>query len=130
MEDFTERLVRYLDAFEEALVLHTPAAVEFALLYARLDAAQGLLVWVLLSIVAFVAGHTLSSRWRAYLDAEYARWAREDRPDELASTRSRKTLAYSTYIPFVVFFTFGVCQPWRWIGMFAPEVWIVHRLIG
>lgn len=117
------RFLEYLDAAEEALSQYGPAVVDATLLWARVDAASGL-------VVPFLGVIGLAVVWA---------WPMRVWWDEALSLRKSRRDEFYIVVPGIVSAALGaitfaaissLLDIWRWVGLFVPELWLMHKAIS
>lgn len=116
-----ERVSNYLDAFEAAVAQYGPQAADFALLYVRVDSGVKAVGGVaLLVLAAFLARYS----WKAWQAA----------PKDYADDPLWPWPIYIVFSGVAAMFAVGggvwfSFNPWNWIGIFAPQLKLVHDAI-
>ena len=118
-----DRLANYLDAFERAVIDVAPHAAEAALLWARIDAASGLVGPLLLLVsLSWIGIRWGRSMWE---------WARsQSREDREPGPIVVATFASGLWSFFAFICAAMVFNIWRWVGIFYPEMWIIHKTVS
>lgn len=120
-----EKVVEYLEAFEGALQEFGPQVAEFGLLYVRVDSAVDAIGGLALLIVALLAA------WRLVkLGASIERNSFGEPEGPHAATKMMVVVlgGLATFVLGMFGVGFGL-NAWNWIGMFAPELKLVHEAL-
>lgn len=139
-----ERILEYLDAVEALLAEHGGQIAETLLVWARIDAASGLicalgmmicggaLMWFGLPrlVRTWERGSKLHEEWcKAAIGSEAETniaWMGAGNVALLLCAGVASVVgAIVTLLNFAKLF-----NVWRWVGMFQPELWIIHKSLS
>lgn len=100
-------------------------ATDAALLWARLDAGLGLVGGLIFLGLSIFLGRVALRWWREnprVLDNTQG-------PDESDEGAAFITIVIATLI-FAFVALFHLFNPWRWIGVFEPSVWLIQQAVS
>lgn len=137
-----ERILEYLDAAEQALATYGPMAVEGTLMWVRVDAASGLFRPLLFTILCVVLCLVWTKAWMKVRLDRMSFWKERGDTEVRETSKKERAREYSAewkflgVIPAVLpwslplLVSLSLMDLWRWVGIFVPELWLVHRAIS
>jgi hypothetical protein len=96
-------------------------ATDAALIWARLDAGFGILGGIIMLIIAYYLGKWAFGEFKKAAESPGG----GDTDDE-----NLVLVAGAASAVIGLIGAFHVLNPWRWVGVFEPAVWIVHQAAG
>lgn len=117
MDGANDAIQTFSEKLSELAVNHGDAAIDLALTAARIDAMSSLVP----AIVMFAISGGVFLRMYSKL---------EEPPKNGPDTRVDVTIVSAVALAGVVLSTFLLFDPWKWYGVFYPELWLAKQVLG
>jgi len=127
METFTQHLSDYLTVFETFVAENAQAGIDLALLYARVDAASLIVSGFFAILIVYTFGAIMADGAARYHE-EYLEG--NGRAMDSGWDVATFCIRFVSYVISIIIFLSTFLNVFRWAGIFYPEVWVVHKLLG